>query len=74
LKDQVAFDVAVGDASGLGPNSITSNSQGAPVLNRQAVWQDGRFNVFFASTAVDRGQSEFATRAMDVRMKRGTPS
>ncbi|MGH9023182.1 MAG: hypothetical protein ACRDV9_08800, partial [Acidimicrobiia bacterium] len=69
LKSQVAFDVADGAPTGLGPNSITSNSQGAPIENRQAIWQGGRFNVFFASTAIERRQSELATRAIDARMR-----
>ncbi|MGH7702065.1 MAG: hypothetical protein ACREMO_03165 [Gemmatimonadales bacterium] len=69
LKEQVAFDTREGEGTRLGPNSVTSASQGSPIQIRQAVWQKGRFNAFFGSTAIEVRESELVTRAMSSRIR-----
>lgn len=68
LKKESALVVTEGITTGLGPNSISSTTQGSELAVRQAVWQNKTFNVFFGSTAMDLAASQAATRAVNSRI------
>lgn len=69
LADEPAFDVARGEATRLGRNSIVAASKGSPIPTRQAVWQRRSFDILFQSTAIDRQASETVTAAMNARIR-----
>lgn len=69
LKTETELDVTSGDLTGLGPNSVTSNTRAKPVHIRQAVWQHDKFLIFAATDSISREESEAATAAMDARIR-----
>jgi len=72
LTDEIAMDVAVGEATRLSANAISAATQGSPIQLRQAAWQRGPWNVSFRSTALDRQASENVTAAVNLRMGAGS--
>lgn len=69
MRNRATMLIEEGTTTGLTPNAIVNTSKGAPIQTRQVVWQQGRFNVLFATTAIDVAPSAQASAAMAARMR-----
>lgn len=68
LKQMPAFHVSDGVVTGLGANSVVSESRGSPIERRNAIWQNKAYSIFFSSTAIPLSASTTATTAMNSRI------
>lgn len=64
---EATMDVERGDSTGLGPNSVTSNTRTRPNHVRQAIWQSGPFNIYVGTDVIVRQDSERITASMNSR-------